>query len=199
MKKTEKENINQKVNDQIEILFDYELTEKQLEKIEKIGQKAKSGKATEKDLQVLKALENDLLDNELAENPSENKTAVKSFKWLKLENYKRQTLLNTNFNVVSKNDKIVFHYAKNVMKHLEKINYGYEYMDGKIDDITDINFDNNIDICTVIDIKDGEIKLKSDSLNGIYYLYVENFKSDKKSKICCNDDGIPFALYKKLA
>ena len=163
-------------------LFDLELTEEQIEKIENSQEPKKSN---------IKALEK-MLDEALATIEKDGKKAV--FKWATLDGYYKLKLATVTPEKIKKNWKISFRLDT---KKIEKIDDYFYYNNPEKSDFSSINFENGQDIATVKSIgKDGIIKAESDKNGGIWWIYPEDINGSKSTK-CVLKDGsnIAFLVY----
>lgn len=210
MKKTQNVKTFTELEKKLDCLFDYEADEKItaiLNAYDNVDEKSSPA-----EIQKVWNLAKPVIDELKKEkkqpktfDEKNSKTAVKSFKWLALNNYKPLNLANTDFEKVNKSDKVIFHFSEKVAKTLTEKATEFEMENHDIKYYTDFTFNDNIDICSVLSIsqKNQEIKVKSDLHNIIYYIYLDNFKPFNKdgeiikSRQCVIDCGIPFKVYQK--
>ena len=180
------------IDEQVEILFDYDLTEKQIEFIESIANKKSF---TTADLNALQDLESELMDGK-------NETPIKKaggFKWLTFDGFKKLVIENTRFEDIKVGDKIGFHFTKKSLKTMERLNIEYNNDTLMIDAPTKYNFEYDTDYAIVTEIQRDEITCKSTLTDAEYYIYSDNFTTEKQKEKCVTDYGLPFVVYSKIA
>ena len=163
-------------------LFDLELTEEQIEKIENSQEPKKSN---------INALEK-MLDEALKTLEQDGKKAV--FHWATLDGYYKIKLATVTPEKIQKNWKISFRLDT---KKIEKINDYFYYNNPEKADFSSIEFENGQDIATVKSIdKNGIIKAVSEKNGGIWWIYPEDINGSKSTK-CVLKDGsnIAFMVY----
>lgn len=163
-------------------LYDIELTEEQIEKIDSLQEPNKSN---------IKALEK-MLDEALATIEKDGKKTV--FKWATLNGYYKVKLQTVTPEKIKKNWKISFRLDT---KKIEKIDDYFYYNNPEKSNFSSIEFENGQDIATVKSIdKDGIIKAVSDKNGGIWWIYPEDINGTKSTK-CVIKDGsnIAFLVY----
>lgn len=166
-------------------LFDLELTEEQIEKIENSQEPKKSN---------INALEK-MLDDALATIEKDGKKAV--FKWANLDGYYKIKLQTVTPEKIKVGYKMSFRLDQ---KKIEKIDDYFYYGNNpknKID-FSSVEFENGQDIATVTKIDaDGLITLKSDARPSCkWYVYPEDINGTKSNR-CVIKDGtnIAFLVY----
>lgn len=191
---TKQEKMVNAVKEQIEVLFGYELTEKEMEKIEKIGSKKAP---TEKDLETLQAMEDKVMKRSSVEGAEEVvKTDGKKvvFQWQAIEGYYKMKLQQVTSEKIKKGFKVSFRLDA---KKIEKIDNYFYYNNKEKSDFSSLEFENGQDVCTVVSIgKDGIIKAVSDNNGGEWFIYPEDINGSKSTKCVLKDgSGIAFLVY----
>ena len=163
-------------------LFDFELTEEQIEKIENSQEPKKSN---------INALEK-MLDEALKTLEQDGKKAV--FHWTTLDGYYKLKLATVTPEKIQKNWKISFRLDT---KKIEKINDYFYYNNPEKSDFSSIDFENGQDIATVKSIdKNGIIKAVSEKNGGVWWIYPEDINGSKSTKCVLKDgSGIAFLVY----
>ena len=181
-KKMTKEQIEKRIEELNAELFALELTEEQIELIEKSQEPKKSN---------VNKLEK-LLDEALETISQDGKKAV--FKWETLNGFYKIKLQTVTPEIIKSGWKISFRLDQ---KKIDRINNSFYYNDKNKSDFNTITFENGQDICTIKSIdKDGIIKAVSDKNGGTWWIYPEDIDGTKNSK-CVLKDGtnIAFLVY----
>ena len=163
-------------------LFDLELTEEQIEKIEGLQEPKKSN---------IKALEK-MLDEALATIAEDGKKAV--FKWATIEGFYKMKLQQVTPEKIQKGFKISFRLDA---RKVNAINDFFYYPSTPTKDFADIDFVNGQDIGTVTKIdKEGWLYVKSDTNGGMWTISPDDINGTKSTK-CVIKDGtnIAFLVY----
>lgn len=163
-------------------LFEFELTEEQIEEIENSQEPKKANiKKLEEMLDAVATLETD------------GKKAV--FKWAKLNGFYQMKLATVTSEKIKVGYKVSFRLDTKKVEQLVKHNIYYNDKNESAFDT--IEFTSGQDVCTVIDIiEDNKIVCKSDNNGGMWYLWEEDINGKNNKKCVLKDgSGIAFLVY----
>lgn len=150
------------------------------------------------DLDSIRQLIN-AIESESESETETSKTAVKSFKWLRIDGYKKvKSIKQITYSDITETDLVVFHFSNKVINYINRENIKMNKLDknGNIKDIAfnSIKFVDNIDICSITDLTKNGLTVRSTKHNTVYDLLPVDFTPEAK---WCLDNWLPFMIYKK--